>query len=215
MSSSEDNVISRLQSSRAVAVIRGESRRAAVAVADALIEGGIEGIEITFTTPEAALVIEDLAECYGDRILLGAGTITSEVHMTQAVANGARFLVSPGFLPSLVEKMLNTGLTTLPGVLTPSEILAAKDLGVEVVKLFPGSLGGPDYLKALKGPFPDLSFVPTGGVSERNVREWIEAGAMAVGAGGALAPSRIEDELHRSEVVDRARNFMAAASASL
>jgi 2-dehydro-3-deoxyphosphogluconate aldolase/(4S)-4-hydroxy-2-oxoglutarate aldolase len=194
-----------------LAVVRGESRTAALEVVGALVEGGVLGIEVTFTTPEAEKVMEDLNQEYGERILLGAGTIVEPGQVEQAVASGAVFLVSPGCDPGLVPLMLETGLAVMPGILTPTELMLARRLGVDVFKLFPGSLGGPSYLKALRGPFPDAVLLPTGGVSEENVRDWFAAGAFAVGAGGALAPTAIKDDRHREEVVARAQSFAQAA----
>jgi 2-dehydro-3-deoxyphosphogluconate aldolase/(4S)-4-hydroxy-2-oxoglutarate aldolase len=194
-----------------LAVVRGESRAAALEVVSALVEGGVLGIEITFTTPEAERVMEHLRDEYGERILLGAGTIEEPGQVEQAVAGGATFLVSPGCDPELVSLMLETGLVVMPGILTPSELMLARRLGAAVFKLFPGSAGGPSYLKALRGPFPDAVLIPTGGVSEENVRDWFAAGAFAVGAGGALAPATLKDGRHREEVVARARSFAEAA----
>lgn len=194
-----------------LAVVRGESRAAALAVVAALVEGGVLGIEITFTTPEAERVMEDLRDEYGERILLGAGTIEEPGQVEQAVASGANFLVSPGCDPDLVSLMLETGLAVMPGILTPTELMLARRLGVETFKLFPGSLGGPSYLKALRGPFPNAVLIPTGGVSEENVRDWFAAGAFAVGAGGALAPAALDGDRHSEEVVERARSFAAVA----
>jgi 2-dehydro-3-deoxyphosphogluconate aldolase / (4S)-4-hydroxy-2-oxoglutarate aldolase len=193
-----------------LAVVRGESRAAALEVVAALVEGGVLGIEITFTTPEAERVMEDLRDEYDDRILLGAGTIQEPSQIEQAVAGGATFLVSPGCDPDLVSLMLETGLAVMPGILTPTELMLALRLGADVCKLFPGSAGGPSYLKALRGPFPDAVLLPTGGVSEENVRDWFAAGAFAVGAGGALAPVVLKDDSHREEVVARARSFAEA-----
>ncbi len=192
-----------------LAVVRGESRAAALEVVGALIEGGVLGIEITFTTPEAPRIIRDLNEEYGDRILLGAGTVTTHEQVEQAAGAGSIFLVSPGCDPELLPAMLGTGLLVLPGVLTPSEVMLAHRLGVPAMKLFPGSSGGPAYLKALRGPFPDIPFVPTGGVSVENVADWFAAGALAVGAGGALAPPSLEGR-DRGEVVENARRFAEA-----
>ena len=194
-----------------LAVVRGESREAALKVVAALVEGGVLGIEITFTTPEAERVMVDLRDEYGERIVLGAGTIEEPGQVEQAVAGGATFLVSPGCDPDLVSLMLETGLAVMPGVLTPTELMLARRLGVDVFKLFPGSMGGPSYLKALRGPFPNAVLIPTGGVSEENVRDWFGAGAFAVGAGGALAPVALRDARHREEVVARARSFAEAA----
>ena len=206
-----DRTLERVGELGLLAVVRGESRPAALEVVSALVEGGVLGIEITFTTPEAELVMGDLRDEYGDRILLGAGTIEEPGQVEQAVAGGATFLVSPGCDPELVSLMLGTDLAVMPGILTPTELMLARRLGVDVFKLFPGSLGGPSYLKALRSPFPDAVLIPTGGVSEENVHDWFAAGAFAVGAGGALAPAAIKDERHREEVVARARSFAQAA----
>ena len=190
-----------------IAVVRGESPEAALEVVAALIEGGVLGIEITFTTPEAPGVITELDTEYGDDILLGAGTVTTREQAEQAAEAGSTYLVSPGTDPELLPTMLETGLLVLPGVLTPSEVMLARRLGAPAVKLFPGSSGGPSYLKALRGPFPDVPFVPTGGVSLDNISEWFAAGALAVGAGGALAPPAVKD---RGAVVENARRFAEA-----
>ena len=196
-----------------LAVVRGESRAAALEVVGALVQGGVLGIEITFTTPEAPRVIRDLNEEYGDSILLGAGTVTTHEQVDQAAEAGATFLVSPGCDPELLPGMLGTGLLVLPGVLTPSEVMLARRLGAQAVKLFPGSSGGPSYLKALRGPFPSTAFVPTGGVSLANIADWFAAGAFAVGAGGALAPSSLAGR-DRDEVVEDARLFAETVRAA-
>lgn len=197
-----------------LAVVRGESRGAAVEVSEALVEGGVLGIELTFTTPDAHLAIRDLKEEYGERILLGAGTVTTREQVNQATEAGATFLVSPGCDPDLLPTMLETELLILPGIMTPSEVLLARRLGAEAVKLFPGSSGGPSYLKALLGPFPDVPFVPTGGVSIENIVDWFTAGAFAVGAGGSLAPASLNGR-NRSEVVENARRFAETVRVAL
>jgi 2-dehydro-3-deoxyphosphogluconate aldolase/(4S)-4-hydroxy-2-oxoglutarate aldolase len=196
-----------------LAVVRGESKEAAVEVSEALVEGGVLGIEITFTTPEAHLAIQDLRDRHGGRIFLGAGTVTTHEQTERAASSGATFLVSPGCDPELLPAMLETGLLVLPGTLTPSEVMLARRLGADAVKLFPGSSGGPSYLKALLGPFPDVTFVPTGGVSLGNIADWFAAGAFAVGAGGALAPSSLAGR-DRGEVVENARRFAEAVRAA-
>ena len=208
-----DQTLKRTEDLGLLAVVRGESRRAALEVVGALIEGGVLGIEITFTTPEAVRVIRDLDEEYGDSILLGAGTVTTDEQVERAAEAGASFLVSPGSDPKLLPAMLGTGLLVLPGILTPSEVMLARRLGAQAVKLFPGSSGGTSYLRALRGPFPDVRFVPTGGVSLENINDWFAAGAFAVGAGGALAPSSIEGR-DRGEVVENARQFANAVRAA-
>lgn len=198
----------RIRNLGVISVVRGTSCEAAVEVSGALIEGGILGIEITFTTPEADRAMRELDDEYGDQILLGAGTLTTPEQVERSVAAGATFLVSPGCDPGLVPLMQETGLAVLPGVLTPSEVMLAGTLGIRAVKLFPGSLGGPSYLKALRGPFPEVSFLPTGGVSAENVGDWFAAGAVAVGVGGALAPPELGEE--RDRVVERAAELVEA-----
>ena len=208
-----DRTLKRVEDLGLLAVVRGESRAAALEVVSALIEGGVLGIEITFTTPEAPRVIRDLDEEYGDRILLGAGTVTTYEQVEQSAEAGATFLVSPGSDPVLLPAMLGTGLLVLPGTLTPSEIMLARRLGAPAVKLFPGSSGGPSYLKTLLGPFPNVPFVPTGGVSQENMVDWFAAGAFSVGAGGALAPPSL-GRRDRGEVVENARRFAEAVRAA-
>ncbi len=205
--------LKRIEDLGLLAVVRGESRAAALEVVGALVQGGVLGIEITFTTPEAPRVIRDLNEEYGDSILLGAGTVTTHEQVDQAAEAGATFLVSPGCDPELLPGMLGTGLLVLPGTLTPSEVMLARRLGAQAVKLFPGSSGGPSYLKALRGPFPSTAFVPTGGVSLANIADWFAAGAFAVGAGGALAPSSLAGR-DRDEVVEDARLFAETVRAA-
>ncbi len=210
-----DQILEKIRELGLIAVVRGESREAAIDVSSTLIEGGVLGIEIAFTTPEAHLVIEDLSKEYGERILLGAGTVVSAEQVERSVSAGAKFLVSPGCDPELVPLMQQTGLAVLPGTLTPTDIMVAQRLGLKVVKLFPGSLGGSSYLKNLLGPFPEMDFLPTGGVSLENVGEWFEAGAFAVGVGGALVPSKLGKEQEREELVTQAQRFVNSTRAAL
>lgn len=170
-----------------LAVLRAPDPDGARRAVDALIEVGVTGIEITYSTPGAAGVISSLRETYGDEALVGVGTVTKAWQASEAAAAGAGFLVSPGLDDEVVAAMLGTGLTTMAGALTPTEVMRATRLGVDVVKVFPGSLVGPSYLRSLRGPFPNVPFMPTGGVSAANVADWLAAGAVAVGAGGELA----------------------------
>jgi 2-dehydro-3-deoxyphosphogluconate aldolase/(4S)-4-hydroxy-2-oxoglutarate aldolase len=172
-----------------IAVVRAPSAALARRAIDAVVAGGVRGIEVTFTVPDAATLIADLARDYGSDILLGAGTLTTPDDVQRAADAGALFLVSPGFAPELGAAMRATGLTTMAGALTPSEVMAVRGAGMDVVKVFPASLGGPSYLRALRGPFPDVPLMPTGGVNAGNVAEWLAAGAIAVGAGGELVSS--------------------------
>lgn len=202
--------LNRLHELGLVAVIRGPSPDLTLKLVEALVQGGVTGIEITFTTPNAPEVVRRLCQQYGDAILLGMGTLTEPDHARHALEAGATFLVSPGTEPELAAAMTATGLLTMMGALTPTEVMMAKRLGADIIKLFPGSLTGPAYVKALKGPFPDVKIMPTGGVSADNVAEWFAAGVFAVGAGSELCPAQLVKESRFDEIVNRARHFAAA-----
>lgn len=193
-----------------VAVIRGPSPQLTVQMVSALVMGGIHGIEITYTTPNAADVVRLLNEEFGDEILLGMGTLTRPEQVAEAVEVGAEFLVSPMIDEALAAAMVATGLPVMIGALTPTEIYRARQLGSDVVKLFPGSAIGPEYIKAIHGPFPDILLMPTGGVSEDNLAQWFKAGAFAVGAGSNLSPAALAREGRFDEIAKIARRFAAA-----
>ena len=177
----------------------------------ALIAGGVTGIEITYSTPDAAAVIRAVRAKHARRRLSGGRHGPQRRQATEAVAAGAEFLVSPGTEPKLAAAMLDTGVTVLSGALTPSEVMATLACGVHVVKLFPASLGGPAYLKALRAPFPHVSFVPTGGVDADNLGDWLAAGAVAVGAGGDLCPAAAMAAGDWDTITATAQRFSAAA----
>jgi 2-dehydro-3-deoxyphosphogluconate aldolase/(4S)-4-hydroxy-2-oxoglutarate aldolase len=149
-----------------------------------------------------------LEDAYGSQILLGMGTLTTIQHVEQAVEAGARFIVSPHCEERLAQAMIATDLVTMIGAFTPSEIMKAHRLGSDIVKLYPGSLGTPAYLKSLHAPFPDIPIMPTGGVSVDNVKEWFDAGAFAVGAGSSLCPSAWALEGRFEEITKRAKAFV-------
>jgi 2-dehydro-3-deoxyphosphogluconate aldolase/(4S)-4-hydroxy-2-oxoglutarate aldolase len=202
--------LARLHQLGLVAVIRGPSVELTLKLVEALVRGNVLGIEITFTTPHALEVTQTLREQYGEAILLCMGTLTEPEQAQQAFEAGATFLVSPHTEPELARAMTATSLLTMMGALTPSEVVMAKRLGSDVIKLFPGSLTGPAYVKALKGPFPDLRIMPTGGVSIENACEWFAAGVFAVGAGSELCPPNLVKEGRFDEIVTHAQRFTAA-----
>ena len=199
--------LSVLRSTRVLAVIRAPSAHSALNAADALVRGGVTGIEITYSTPDAPTVIRELADRYGESIYMGAGTVTTADEAERAASAGARFLVSPGTRLELTRTMVATGLTVMTGALTPSEIMAALEYGTHVVKIFPALLGGPTFLKALRAPFPGVPMMPTGGVTPDNIDEWLAAGAIAVGAGGDLVSAADLEAGRYDEVERRARLF--------
>ncbi len=193
-----------------VAVIRGPSAELTVKMVDALITGGITGIEVTYSTPNAEQVVAELATKYGDKIVLGMGTLTDPAQAQAAKAAGAGYLVSPICESELVKAMVATGLAVMAGALTPTEVFQAYRLAADVVKIFPGSLAGPAYVKALRGPCPYIQFMPTGGVSAANLSEWFAAGVIAVGAGSELCPPNLAKEGKFDEITRRATDFAEA-----
>jgi 2-dehydro-3-deoxyphosphogluconate aldolase/(4S)-4-hydroxy-2-oxoglutarate aldolase len=197
-----------------VAVIRGPSPELTVRMVAALVEGGVLGIEITYSTPNAAGVVRTLDKQFGAQIVLGMGTLTETAQVEEAVGAGARYLVSPVCEPALGQAMVTSGLPVMIGALTPTEVLQAYKMGSDVVKIFPGSLVGPAYLKALKGPFPYIPMMPTGGVSAANVRDWFAAGAFGVGAGSELCPPGLAREGRFDEIARNAREFVRAVDAA-
>jgi 2-dehydro-3-deoxyphosphogluconate aldolase/(4S)-4-hydroxy-2-oxoglutarate aldolase len=193
-----------------LAVIRGPSPELTIQMVEALIAGGVCGIEITYSTPEAARVVRTLGQRFGADILLGMGTLTKPDQADEAQAAGAHFVVSPHYEEKLAHAMLSTGLAVMIGALTPTEVMQSYSAGSDVVKLFPGSFAGPAYLKALRGPFPEIPMMPTGGVSADNVAEWFAAGAVAVGAGSELCPPAWAKEGRFADITQRARSFVEA-----
>jgi 2-dehydro-3-deoxyphosphogluconate aldolase/(4S)-4-hydroxy-2-oxoglutarate aldolase len=197
-----------------LAVIRGPSPELTVRMVEALVTGGVLGIEITYSTPNAEEVVRQLAGKFGRQIVLGMGTLTRPEQAHTAKQAGAHFLVSPICETSLVQSMVASGLLVMAGALTPTEVFHAFSLGVDVIKIFPGSVGGPGYIKALKGPFPNIPMMPTGGVNAGNLAEWFAAGALAVGAGSELCPPQLAKEGKFDEISARAAEFVQAVKKS-
>lgn len=202
--------LERIRSLGLLAVLRGPSPELTLKMVSALVEGGVLGIEITFTTPQALKVVESLTDEYGSEIVLGMGTLTRPEQAGEAKSAGASFLVSPHTESDLAKAMGDTGLPVMMGAFTPSEVMRAWSLKSDVIKIFPGSLGGPSHLKALKGPFPEIPMMPTGGVDESNLADWFKAGAFAVGAGSNLCPKGLAEAGEFDRLVAIARTFVDA-----
>jgi 2-dehydro-3-deoxyphosphogluconate aldolase/(4S)-4-hydroxy-2-oxoglutarate aldolase len=207
-------ILSQIEKLGLLAVLRGPSPELTVAMADALVAGGVRGIEITYTTPKAEEVVATLKRQYGLSIVLGMGTLTEPEQVEEALAAGAQFLVSPHCDPILGQRMVASGVLAMIGALTPTEVMQAHRLGADIVKLFPGSLGGPSYMQSLRGPFPQIRMMPTGGVHLSNVAEWFKAGAVAIGVGSELCPAAWAKEGRFDEITARAREFVAAVAAA-
>jgi 2-dehydro-3-deoxyphosphogluconate aldolase/(4S)-4-hydroxy-2-oxoglutarate aldolase len=182
-----EEICQRVQDIGVVPVVRVSSARLALHAVEALVAGGIPVVEITLTVPNPLAAIGEVASRFAGTVLVGAGTVTSADQARAAIDAGARFIVSPGFDASIVEAAHAAGVPAMPGVLTPSEIMAATRAGADWVKIFPCSaLGGAKYLRSLRGPFPQLRAMPTGGVTLATAAEYIAAGAVALGVGSEL-----------------------------
>jgi 2-dehydro-3-deoxyphosphogluconate aldolase/(4S)-4-hydroxy-2-oxoglutarate aldolase len=208
----EQDRLGELRAAGVVAVLRAPSVEAALKSVEALVEGGITAIEVTYSTPQPARVVRELVRSYGDDVYIGAGTILNASQAREITDAGARFLVSPGTVPELAAAMLETGNVVMLGAMTPSEVMLASSLGAHAVKVFPASLGGPGYLSSLRGPFPSIPFMPTGGVNASNIPEWFRAGAVAVGAGGDLCSSAAMAAGDWETIAATARTFSEALS---
>lgn len=169
-----------------VAIIRAPSSEQLVGVARALFEGGIDVIEVTFTVPRALEIIAAVRQELGDKILLGAGTVLDPETARAAMLAGAEFIVTPTVNSEVIRLCNRYDKVVMPGAFTPTEILTAWETGADVVKVFPSDVLGPGYLKAVRGPLPQLRLMPTGGVNLKTLRDFMAAGACAVGLGSSL-----------------------------
>jgi 2-dehydro-3-deoxyphosphogluconate aldolase/(4S)-4-hydroxy-2-oxoglutarate aldolase len=186
---SRSGITSRIEHEGIVAVIRLDDASLMQRVVAALAAGGVRIIEVTMTVPDAIEAIRQLAVSPGD-LLIGAGTVLDPDVARCAIAAGARFVVSPVFRPAVIDACLERDVVAIPGCYTVTEILNAWEAGADIVKVFPANSLGPSFLKDVRAPLPDVKLMPTGGVSIENVGEWVRAGAVAVGVGGALVDAQ-------------------------
>jgi 2-dehydro-3-deoxyphosphogluconate aldolase / (4S)-4-hydroxy-2-oxoglutarate aldolase len=198
-----------------VPVIRAESADAAVKIVEALVAGGIRTLEITMTVPDALGAIRTVAERFGRDVLLGAGTVTSRVLAEGSIDAGAEFLVTPCVVPEVIAVARERGVAVLPGAMTPTEVFTAWSAGGDIIKIFPASsVGGASYLKALKGPFPQIQLCPTGGVNLQTIGDFVKAGASAVGVGGELVSKAAIDRGDFDEITRLASEYVKAFAAA-
>lgn len=176
----------RMQQTGLVAVIRAKDSSQLVDVARALAAGGCDLIEVTMTTPNALKVIEETSKALGDKVLVGVGSVLDPETARAAILAGAQYVVAPTLNLDVIRLAHRYDKICVPGAFTPTEILTAYEHGADMVKVFPTSVGGADYVKAIKGPMPQIPLIPTGGVDVDNVGTFIKAGASAVGVGGNL-----------------------------
>ncbi len=183
----KETVIQRICETGLVAVVRADSKDKAKKITKACIDGGVPAIEITFTVPRAHEIIADLADTYSeDEIILGAGTVLDPETARIAILNGAQYIVSSSYNPDTAKLCNRYRVPYMAGCMTLKEIVDAMEGGVDIIKVFPGDMLGPKFIKNVKGPMPQVKMMPTGGVSVDNVKEWIDAGVVACGAGSSL-----------------------------
>jgi 2-dehydro-3-deoxyphosphogluconate aldolase/(4S)-4-hydroxy-2-oxoglutarate aldolase len=170
-----------------VAVIRAESKEQGIKIVDAVKKGGIKALEITMTVPGAVDIIKELSEIYKDEdVIIGAGTVLDPETARLCILAGAKYIVSPSLNPETIKLCNRYRVPVMPGIMTVRDAVEALELGVEILKVFPGNAFGPSIISAFKGPLPQGNFMPTGGVSLDNVKDWVKAGAVAVGIGSDL-----------------------------
>ncbi|MBK5293315.1 MAG: bifunctional 4-hydroxy-2-oxoglutarate aldolase/2-dehydro-3-deoxy-phosphogluconate aldolase [Acidobacteriia bacterium] len=193
-----------------VPVVRTTSMDAAVRAIEAIYNGGIRAAEITMTVPGALKALERVADMFGDKIVLGAGTVLDPETARVCMLAGAQFFVTPSLKLSTIEMARRYSKVICPGALTPTEVLTAWEAGADFVKVFPcGNVGGPKYIKALKGPFPQIAMVPTGGVNLETAGDFLKAGAAAVAVGGELVDGKLIQENRYDLIEERARQYLA------
>jgi len=193
-----------------VPVVRASSPAEACLAADAVREGGIPIVEITMTVPGAIDVIRELVKNCGSDVLVGAGTVLNADVARRCIDAGAQFLVSPGLNLQTVAFAAREGKLIMAGALTPTEVMAAWDAGADLIKVFPcGQVGGAKYIKSLKGPFPQIPFIPTGGVNLNTAVEFLEAGCVALGIGGELVQADALKANKPEIIAENARKFLA------
>ena len=207
-------ILSKLADCGVVAVVRADSKEEAVKISEACVEGGIQGIEVTFTVQGADEVIKELASLYKDNgdVVIGAGTVLDAVTARIAILAGAEFVVSPAFDAETAKLCNLYQVPYMPGCMTITEIKQALEAGVDIVKLFPGNAFGPDFVKSVKAPLPQVNIMPTGGVDLNNVEQWIKNGCVAVGVGGNLvAPAKTGEY---EKITEYAKQYVAKVQAA-
>lgn len=203
------SIVQQIEAIGLVPVVRASSADEAMKVIEAIKAGGVNVLEITMTVPGAVRVIEDVCDKYGDDVLVGAGTVLDPETARACMLAGARFIVSPALNLDTIKICHRYSVPVMPGVLTPTEVITAWSAGADLVKVFPaGSVGGASYLKNLKGPFPQVKMIPTGGVSLKTAADFIKAGASALGVGTDLVDVKAIRAGEPQVVTERAKQFV-------
>jgi len=203
-----DATVQKISDTGIVAVIRADNGEILADVTQALLEGGVTAIEVTFTVPKAHQVLEYVADRFGDQIQLGAGTVLDAETARIAILAGAEFIVSPIVDLPTIEISHRYDKAVMAGALTPTEVVKAWQAGSDVVKIFPSDLTGPSYLKSLKGPLPQVRMMPTGGVNLETAESFLKAGACALGVGGSLVEKSAIEAGNMDRIRDLARQYI-------
>lgn len=209
---SASDTVARVLDTRIVAVVRAPSTDRVVEICRALADGGVTVLEITFTVPKALDLIRQVHDELGDRITLGAGTVLDPETCRAAILAGAEFIVSPTLNLDLIRMCKRYDKAVMPGAFTPTEILTAWEAGADIVKVFPADVGGPAYFKAIRGPLPQVRLMPTGGVNLVTARAFLDAGAVALGAGSSLVTNSAIANGDMQEITENAKKFIAIAA---
>ncbi|NLE43189.1 MAG: bifunctional 4-hydroxy-2-oxoglutarate aldolase/2-dehydro-3-deoxy-phosphogluconate aldolase [Chloroflexi bacterium] len=208
---STTNRLDLIRTTGVIAIMRARSSDQLLHAADAIQSGGVQAIEVTMTTPGALAVIEKARTRHADReeeMLFGAGTVLDAESARAAILAGAQFIVAPTLDPALIELCRRYSVPVMPGAYTPTEILTAWEAGADMVKVFPASIGGPEFIRAIKAPLPQIDLAPVGGVEIDNTAEFIRAGATAVGVGSSLINQAILESHDFAALTSRARRFI-------
>jgi len=205
-------VLSQILQHKIVAIIRGANPNDVLRITKALYDGGIRVVEITFNSPDALKVVKDLSAKMGKEMLIGMGTVLDTATTKKAIKAGARFIISPSLNSEVIRVTRKNGAVSIPGAFTPTEIITAYEHGADIIKVFPASLGA-GYIKDIRGPFPHIPLMPTGGISIDNVGEYFKAGAAAVGIGSALVNTKKEmTKEYLMEMTETAIQFVQAVA---
>lgn len=192
-----------------VPVLRAQSAAEGHALVEAMLAGGVTVVEVTMTVPGAVELLRALKKQHGSRLLLGSGTVTTAAQAAATIEAGAEFVVSPSLHPEVIAKTKELGKVSIPGALTPTEVITAWNAGADYVKVFPCSaVGGASYLRALRAPFPELQLIPTGGVTQQTAADFLKAGARALGVGADLVNAKAIAEGKPEVVMNAARVYM-------
>lgn len=210
-----DQVIKKISEIGIIPVVRAGTAKQAGCAIEAIRAGGIPIVEITMTVPDAPSLIQEVVKRYGDKVLVGAGTVLTSEQADACLNAGAQFLVSPGLSIPVLQMAKAREKLAIPGALTPTEIMAASGYGAQLIKVFPcGSVGGAKYLKALRGPFRNLALIPTGGVNASNAADFIAAGAFALGVGLELIDAVALREGKSEKIVTAARELVESVQSA-